>query len=391
MIVAGGVYHEKCIAPHWDRLFGSGGRAAAAIASLAVGTELHAYVAEEWIDDVRASCHATRVEPHLTQIASSIGFHYFHALSRPDIHGHDGERYPSLKVSGAAVLRFGMLEGDAIVDGDRVVYDPQNWSEVLAFHENGSKAKELAIVLNQSELEDSMELTGPAAVARLMERTGAAVVVVKRGPGGATVHQLSGETWVPAFRSSSLFKIGSGDVFSAVFAHGWAEERLAPEEAALKASQTVATYVGSRDLGNLTSAAPLTPMPTTSPGRIYLAGPFFTLSQRWLIEEVNDVLHRLGVSVFSPLHEVGMPGNANAIATLDLAGLRDCTAVLALIDGEDAGTMFELGYARNRDIPVVAFSESPRPESLTMLAGTGCDITDDFATAVYRAVWASAR
>lgn len=391
MIVAGGVYHEKCIAPHWDRLFGSGGRAATAIAGLAAGAELHAYVAEEWIEDVRASCYATRVEPHLTPIPLSIDFHYFHALSRPDVYGHGEEKYPPIEVSGAAVLRFGMLEGSAVVDGDRVVYDPQNRSEVLTFHDNGSKAKELAIVLNQSELEDSTDLTGPAAVERLIERTGAAVVVVKRGPGGATVHHLGSETWIPAFRSASLFKIGSGDVFSAVFAHSWAEEGLAPEEAALKASQAVATYVGSRDLANLTPSAPLTPMPATSPGRIYLAGPFFTLSQRWLIEEANDVLHRLGVSVFSPLHEVGMPGDAAAIATLDLAGLRDCTAVLALIDGEDAGTMFELGYARNLDIPVVAFSESPRPESLTMLIGTGCDLTDDFATAVYRAIWASAR
>ncbi|RDJ20267.1 nucleoside 2-deoxyribosyltransferase [Bosea caraganae] len=391
MIVAGGIYREECIAPFWDRLFGSGGRAATAIAGLAAGTELYGYVAEEWAEDARCSFGSMGVTPHLTPIPNKICFRYFHSLSRPEIDGHNRNVFSPLKASGPAVLRFGMLEGSAIVRGERVVYDPQNWAEALQFRANGSMADALAIVLNQSELEHSTGLAGMDAVRWLIHDTGAALVVVKRGPWGAAVYCGTRQTEIPAFQSPSLFKIGSGDVFSAVFAHMWADRHFSPEEAARHASQAVATYVASRDLQRLTPAYPLVPAPSGTAGMIYLAGPFFTLGQRWLVEEARNALLSLGASVFSPLHEVGILGDAAGIAGRDLAGLRECSAVLALIDGEDAGTLFELGYARDRGIPVVAFSEAPRPESLTMLAGSGCEITDDFGAAVYRSVWAAVR
>lgn len=391
MIVAGGVYREECVTPFWDRLYGSGGRAATAIAGLKAGTELRGYVGEAWKEDALSSFGSMGVKPILTVIPDQIGFRYFHPLSRPLMEGYREERFLDLEASGRALLRFGMLEGSAVVRGERVVYDPQNWSEALAFGDNGSTADALAIVLNQLETEASTGRSGSDAVRQIMHETGAVVVVVKRGPQGATVYNGSSEAQIPAFQSPTVFKIGSGDVFSGVFAHFWADERLAPEEAALRASQAAAIYVASRDLQRLTSPEPLTPAPTEPPKRIYLAGPFFTLAQRWLVEEARDALLAMGAPVFSPLHEVGMSGTATTIATQDLAGLRDCAAVLALIDGEDAGTLFEIGYARDRNIPVVAFAGSPRAESLTMLAGTGCDITDDFATAVYRSAWAAAR
>lgn len=99
----------------------------------------------------------------------------------------------------------------------------------------------------------------------------------------------------------------------------------------------------------------------------------------------------LGGNTFSPIHDVGAYGGSDYIASKDLDGLRSCNTVLAVIDGEDAGTLFEVGYARSLGIPVVALAEAPRPESLTMLAGTGCTITDDFTTAIYGAIWSSLR
>ena len=53
------------------------------------------------------------------------------------------------------------------------------------------------------------------------------VVVVKRGCSGATVHRPGRDpVAVPAYRSARVFKIGSGDVFSAAFAHHWGERGL---------------------------------------------------------------------------------------------------------------------------------------------------------------------
>ena len=39
------------------------------------------------------------------------------------------------------------------------------------------------------------------------------------------------------------------------------------------------------------------------PGQIYLAGPFFSYTQRWLIGEFYQALKSEGVMLFSPLHD----------------------------------------------------------------------------------------
>jgi hypothetical protein len=54
-------------------------------------------------------------------------------------------------VAAENVVRFGMLEGDAIVHADRAVYDPQNVAFPTHFGANGSRAKHLALVLNRAE------------------------------------------------------------------------------------------------------------------------------------------------------------------------------------------------------------------------------------------------
>ena len=54
MIVAGGTYLEVCMRPEWRRLFGSGLRAASAVAGLSPRTVLHTYGFEDWKDDMEA-------------------------------------------------------------------------------------------------------------------------------------------------------------------------------------------------------------------------------------------------------------------------------------------------------------------------------------------------
>jgi nucleoside 2-deoxyribosyltransferase len=163
--------------------------------------------------------------------------------------------------------------------------------------------------------------------------------------------------------------------------------------AADTASRAVSRYVETRntqvDLSQLTTSLP---RPAPDPAsKIYLAAPFFTLAQRWMVEEARRCLLSLGAGVFSPIHDVGSHGDAEYIAKRDLDGLEQCSVVLALLDGEDAGTLFEVGHAHRHGIPVVALAESPRPESLTMLQGTGCTIVSDFSTAIYEAIWGTAR
>lgn len=393
MIVAGGVYREECIWPYWSRIFGSAGRAVAAVSVISPDSRLVAYACRGWADDVRQSMRQFGVTPELTEIEEDIGFHYFHPLSPAELVGASDKRRPALKADGDVVLRFGMVEGDAIVNARRAIYDPQNPYDVLRFRENGSTADSLAIVLNEVELEVSVGLQGEDGARALMSTIGASAVIVKMGPAGALAVDDRMSTSIPAYASEAVFKIGSGDIFSAVFAHVWGELHQDAASAARAASQAVARYVASRSvLVSLDGLDQLAPIARTNPqGCIYIAAPFFNLPQRWLVEEIRRCIHILGANSFSPIHDVGSHGTPAFIASEDLRGLKDCTSVLAVVDGEDVGTLFEVGYARQLGIPVIALAESPRPESLTMLEGTGCRVTADFTTAIYEAVWQAAR
>lgn len=122
-----------------------------------------------------------------------------------------------------------------------------------------------------------------------------------------------------------------------------------------------------------------------------MAGPFFTTGQIWVVEELLSAIERLGASVFSPLHDVGTQQQSEIIANLDLEGIKSSQAMLAVLDGSDPGTLFEIGYARSQNIPVVVLAENVMTSELTMMLGTGCEIVDDFSTAVYRSVWAACR
>jgi nucleoside 2-deoxyribosyltransferase len=49
--------------------------------------------------------------------------------------------------------------------------------------------------------------------------------------------------------------------------------------------------------------------------------------------------------------------------------------------------MFEVGYARAKNIPVIAVAEAVPAIPLTMVLGSGCYVTNDLATGVYAACW----
>lgn len=399
MDICGGVYGELCQFPHWDEVYGSGGRAAAALAGWSDAMRLHCYA-----DDVRQR-HLTALSGQfnfeVSQVVGGppISFRYRHGLSTPEISPAISSiaRRPSLRVHALAVLRFGMLEGDAVVSGERVVYDPQSPDAPERFTANGSTAQELAYVLNESE---GRRLTGEKELdkiaARLAREEDATLVVLKCGPRGALVFERSSQfRRVPAYKTDRVFPIGSGDVFSAVFAHSWAVQLLTPMESASLASQAAAYYVSTQSLPvprPLPADTELTPIDVACwedpsfPPSVYIAAPFFSMAQRWLLDEARQALVQLGLNVFSPLHEVGV-GPAREVAEKDLEAIRASRAVFALIDGLDPGTLFEVGYARAHHIPVIAFTETHEGEAMKMIEGSGCVVEDDFTTAAYKVSW----
>lgn len=390
--VVGGCYAEICLVPPWDHVYGSAGRAAAALSSL-TRVELHTVLSSQFERDFLFSMAAYDITHRFTSQNCSVTFQYLHPLASP-YRFEDGDKpEPGIlpHVRADNILSFGMVEYVPTVHGNRVVYDPQS-DKPLRFSRTGSTANELVYVLNALELEKiTAETDIGVAAAKLISDERANAVIVKRGPFGATVFTAEGPLAnIPCYRARRVFKIGSGDIFAAAFAYFWEVQNESVFHAADLASRTVAYYVETQDafIPMKEDLARNFNQPVSgAPGSIYLAGPFFSLEQRWLLEETKILLENFGCRVFSPLHIVGTGRSNEEMATADLEGLRGCTAMLALTNDNDNGTVFEVGYGKALKKRVVAYAEKNTFRDLVMLDGTNCLIFPDYCSAIYNAVW----
>ena len=395
MVVAGGFYYEHCMLPRVDDGFGSGGRAAFALAASGIPVDWHYYCPPDEKSRVPMLLAASNLSHHSSPSDEIISFRYVHPLSKPLFYPQGWTQSKPLEIEGDTVLRFGFMEGDAIVSGSKVVYDPQSPNRPVPYRQNGSTAQELAIVLNADEvLAYGCNDDESAAVMKIANEDGTDIVIVKAGVHGCRVYEKGNfAATIPPYHSPRVYKIGTGDIFSAAFAYHWAIRGVSPADAADAASRCTAQYCGTRiasvQIDNNDSN--LVPISGSKPGKVYLASPFFTVSELWLVEETWSVFKDLGIDVFSPYHEVGL-GEPDTVVAPDLEGLRSCTSVLAIIDGCDPGTIFEIGYAVNQGIPVVVLSQNSKKSDQTMMSGApNCSIVDDYATAVYHAAWESLR
>ena len=214
------------------------------------------------------------------------------------------------------------------------------------------------------------------------------------GPLGALVYDKGSISRVSAYRTNRVWKIGSGDTFVAHFALAWMEEGLSPHEAAVRASKATAYYCDtqghpSQKLFAGYTATPLEPSERYRNGfrpQVYLAGPFFTLAQLWMITEARNALTDLGLRVFSPYHDVGL-GSADDVVQKDLQAIHDCDLTFAIGDGLDSGTVYEIGYARALNKPVVVYVENESTQDKKMMEGSDCRISNDYVSAIYQTVW----
>lgn len=377
MHIVGGLYRELCEIPCWDFTMGSGGRAAMATIRLSPGSEFHTYAS--------SADNSTLLELQRRGVIVStyarptpIVFAYFHPLSSPHIQPPRETlgRLPALQVTGEAVLRFGFLEGDAIITADRAVYDPQTWRNPQPFSENGSSARELAVVLNELELREAAGINHLDQAARhLIKETGAQVVVVKKGACGASVYDAAGSiSHVPAYRSSKVFKIGTGDIFSAIFAVYWAERRMPASQAADLASRSVSLYCETRTF----EFAPLSlsqrhPVAARAGARICIESGTESVGQRYALEEARFALRELGMEVMCPeTEEDAYTWNADAMLVID--------------DSLSPRALARVRKAQAQGRPIVVLRE--RSHATVSLTSDN-EVTNDFASAIYLAAWAA--
>lgn len=393
--IIGGSYFEYCREPFWDELYGSGFRSAVALSQSGIEVHFHTFADSDAEQRLRLMAEHVGVRVSITPISATVHFEYVHALSNavvyPKLEYLSNQNSLELTIDDD-VIYFGFFEGDAVIHGKRVIYDPQSPGQPKSFWNNGSTAEELVLILNYKE---ACLLAGTEVfdeiISYLIDIEKANVAVIKNGPCGAfVVHKDKSIAEIPAFRTDKVWTIGSGDIFTTYFAQAYFINGQSPKDAGLSASKATAWYSENRTLpvpADLTKfVRPTFFCQTLPPLTVYLAGPFFTMSQRWLVHEFYDALLAIGLEVFSPFHDVG-PGGPEEVVEPDIEGLKKADLVLAILDCLDSGTLFEVGYATSLGKPIVGFCENEPPERLTMLQGSGATVYNDFVTTIYQIVW----
>jgi hypothetical protein len=382
LLIAGGVYAETCVTPARVALLGSGGRAALALVGLRDDIELHTFHPNSLKQDVALNFEPMGVSVTVYAASCRHSFEYLHPLARPRIAPLPSRNVVSIALEGSEVLRFGCLEGDFRVTAKRAVYDPQSGSRPAPFGENGSTAERLALVLSTEEIRRSTgEEDIAAAAASATRRDGATVVVVKDGPFGAYVFEAEASPrHIPAYPTGSVYKIGSGDIFSATFAHAWLPGGTSAAEAADLASRRTADYVESpafplpRVVSRRTAASV-----DADRRRVLLASAQNATSSRWLEEEAARSLEDLGATV---VHDESF---------LRRAGRRSITAddfdlvLILLRDTNNAVAEARAALAYGKS--VVAFADDPAILDIVRMLGVIAE--DDLCSALYRTQWIS--
>lgn len=394
--IIGGSYVENCIDPSYRELYGSGLRAAAALSQKGFDITFYSLISNDFKDLAVLKSNTFGYKCIYWPISNTIEFDYYHPLDIPSIINFDKmSTIQQIDISDHGnFLYYGMLEANFVFQGNYVVYDPQNFK---SFKETGSKAKHLAIILNRKEAlhfastkSEDLSIIGND----LLYTENAEVIVIKNGVRGAFVIDKEGTFEIPIFGTTHVWPIGSGDTFTAIFAWQWIIEKKSASEAAYYASKMTAKFCQSAQLPVKEPAETLLPRKIKEgTNKIYLAGPFFTMADRWLINEIRNILIDFGNNVFSPYHDVGILEHkkhdleSKKIAKQDLEALTECDTILAIISGVDAGTLFEVGFAKAINKRVVILAQNVNVNDLTMLIGTECEITEDFSTAIYMASW----
>jgi hypothetical protein len=365
------VYIETCRTPRTLSLMGSAGRAALAIAEVDPRPILHTFSPEDDIDDLVANFGPFGIQVVSNESSARIEFAYLHALAPPRIAPIPLPTALPASVEGDVVLRFGCLEGDFVVRANLAVFDPQSPTAPGNFRQNGSSAERLAVVLNAQE---ACVFAGVSsldeAAAFLSSSSAAETVVIKDAARGARIYSSAGfESAVPAYQSDTVYKIGSGDVFTGIFAWHWSNGMTSVAAADIASRQT-AHYVATGQLPCPAAIPSVKPCQTLEEPLICLLGDPTSLGEHWLLDEADDALRTLGARTDHLKMDIQQ-------------ALRTFNAVLAVFPVSKAEAAF-MAVASEQGLPIAALlREEDRAPPFASKAFT----THDLVTAAYHAMW----
>ncbi|KTE91833.1 PfkB family carbohydrate kinase [Desulfitobacterium hafniense] len=241
------------------------------------------------------------------------------------------------------------------------------------------------LLVNEQEILLLAETDNRSNAIDKLKDAGPEYIVVKNGIRGCSIFKkgiLVEE--IPAFRSLVLCSLGSGDVFGGVLATTFLETQDLKFSADL-ASCVAANFIENFEVETVIpkKAARIDVMQReriswlSSNLQVYLAGPFFSDQELFWVNQVCDILESAGIRVLSPSRENGVIGQyenweqRKTIFEQDLVLLENADLVVAILDHDDPGTCFEMGYAYNKKIPIIGLKTSISP--LNNMITFGCN------------------
>jgi len=106
---------------------------------------------------------------------------------------------------------------------------------------------------------------------------------------------------------------------------------------------------------------------------IYIAGPWFTVRQGVILENIKNVLTKHKLQFYSPKDEMPFKEfTPKQIFESNLHAINEAALLVVITDGKDVGTIFEAGYAVAAGTPVVyVWVDHDRSNFNIMLAQSG--------------------
>lgn len=111
--------------------------------------------------------------------------------------------------------------------------------------------------------------------------------------------------------------------------------------------------------------------------KVYLAAPWFNQEQKERHDAVLKLLDQHTTNVRSPFRIFVCPPDADAETREktfmgNLQEIREADLVVAVTDGKDPGTLWEMGYAFARGIPVVGVALALGDRPFNLMLAEGC-------------------
>ncbi|GFD91396.1 hypothetical protein KUL156_29500 [Alteromonas sp. KUL156] len=322
-----------------------------------------------------------------------ITFKYNFAVDQPIIYPNilNISKSKKINVNGKNVVAYGMLETDFEIEADKVVYDPQTSIKPIIFSEIG-KAKELVYIVNMNE---ARSIASSSNIEKIKEyffkSEKAKALIVKNGPYGATLFYNNKEIIIPAYITENVNKIGSGDIFTSSFGYYWMEKKLSLEESAKNASKSTAFYCDKKVYMDITDNMSNFNYKEfnykdLSEKQVYLASPFFSISELILIDKIRTAFLSFGVKVFSPFHDIGL-GDEEIIAKKDIDGIEKSDMIFLVLDNLDSGTLIESGYSLAKGKKMIGYHRTCDEKKLLMLKPSKLKVYKHLTTAMYQTIW----